>query len=115
MVAEFGRSVTVIRDSLVAGDPAAPWDGPSDGTETEVPATAVFVSAGELGHLVEGDDTLKNATKIALIAAAETDPAKLEEFQRIDDGGELWRMTKVNTLQPGDTRILYIIALETVV
>lgn len=117
MVANAGRSVTLIRKSRTPSDALAPWKGPSTaGTlDTEVEGHAVFVhptALGELGRRDEGEAIERRAQQIALVAAA-PQADQLELFDALTDTlSGAWRILWVETLQPGEVRILYMIGLR---
>jgi hypothetical protein len=49
---------------------------------------------------------------IVYIAAAGTDPALVEQYDVLTDGTETWKIASVQIIQPGATRILYVLKLK---
>lgn len=121
LIGENGRAVTLVKISRAAADVDKPWQGPAPATETEVEVTAVFVTpsnsvagvpsagAGTFGKLLT-----KDASMVALVAASSIAGHVAEEFEKVIDGDTTWRISQVNTLQPGGVRIYHEFGLETV-
>lgn len=109
MVAEFGRTITLIQLSASPADPTMPWRGATDPRGVPVASKtclAVFVdpfSLRALGLTNVADDFLKRANQIAVIATSE-DLAPYNEV--VDADGSRWRVTFVHMLKPAAQNLL---------
>jgi len=104
-----GRDLTIRKKDRVPADSNKPWraGGTSD---TDVgPLKGVLVpyeSKDVDGTLVRRED------KRALIAANDTNPDLIEQFDSVVDGSDVWRIVSVETLNPGDVRLIYTLQLR---
>lgn len=111
-IADTGRSVTLIRLSSVATDPAKPWNGPASPTVAEsYSLMATFVPAWgyTFGTYGVTEEMLKRVNEIAMIAS---DGTSLERFSAIEDNGERYAIEWYQRLSPGDTALLYLFGIK---
>ncbi len=118
LIPQFGRTITLLKTPRAAADADKPWNGPAEWNDASPPAghsigvSAVFVgeaakfsgtqppfAADETGSLI------RRGNSGYLVSGSVN--ADLREFDRIDDGGQLWKINAVNVLQPGPTVLLY--------
>jgi len=117
LISQFGRTVTLVRQSDVPADPLRPWGAPATtGTDTvSAEVLAVFlgtdrgafpdVSAGRGGS---GQTNVEQKTSRVLVAAdASLFALEIGPEWRIDDGARLWDIVTSEPVQPGGTLIYY--------
>lgn len=125
LLVEFGREVLLKKTARPASDSAEPWNGPSewdDATATSnemVRTTAVFIGRGMSltqgrvsGQQQErvGPTLTSEGTDIFIVSGSVGVDVKL--FTRINDGKQVWGITKVVELKPGNTVIAYIVEVH---
>ncbi len=118
LIPQFGRAITLMKTPRTAADADKPWNGPAEWNDASPPAghsigvSAVFV--GEAAKFSgnrpafaadEADSLIRRGSSGYLVSGSVN--ADLREFDRIDDGGQLWKINAVNVLQPGATVLLY--------
>jgi len=104
-----GRDISLVKQDQTSADPAKPWRANAGNPTTLGPLKAVIVpydAADVDGQLVRRGD------KVAYVAAADTDPSEVETFDVLVDGGSNWKIQDVQTLDPGNTRVVYIIQIR---
>lgn len=116
LITENGRSITLIKQNRTAADPAKPWRGAADlPLETAgTPVTAVFVALadsktlGQFSFAQEGTIHKADSDQFFVSGKAIVDAGiDLTEYDTIQDGTEVWRITSVDELKPGSTVLLY--------
>lgn len=120
-----GRPVQLVKLSTTPIDDNMPWRGAQENLDTKITATAAFVdpvSEKDLGSAemltnVGNDTSVKHGFQIAFIAATENldangDPVDLSQYNRLIDGGLVYRMTEIHTLSPGGSPLMYEVRLE---
>jgi hypothetical protein len=107
LIQKRGRGVSLVKRSEVDANPAEPWRA-TDGVTTTVTLTAVLVPfASE-----DMEETLARRGEIvAYVAALDGGTAELEKFDELLDGTDVWKITGGKVINPGATRILYILNL----
>ena len=119
LVDKFGRSVTFRRlDRTTLDDAAKPWRGtatPRTTLDATVTAIAVIVppsSASRLGLTTRDNELIKRSEQIMIVALGATSTDDLSTFDEVLDGTQLWKITTVETLKPGDTTLLYFVGVK---
>lgn len=120
LLIEFGRSITLLKTPRTPANVAAPWDGPGAWNDASPPANHKFtVNAlaigGDGSNLVSQDAVsshadvsgglIRRGARGYLVSGSVA--ADLTQFDRIDDGGQLWKIDRVNVLKPGPAVLLY--------
>lgn len=111
LIPEFGRSITLMRPSTESADAAEPWKEPETfsfsgaTSDQKVTTTAVWVGEGETEFREIAGGLIRRGAAGFLIPGTVNKP--IEKFVTIDDGGEIWKIEKVNELKPGGTVLLY--------
>lgn len=109
LIDENGRDVTLRKIDRGHANPAEPWRAP-DITNIDVgPIKGVLVpfNANDI------DETLVRAEdKKALISANDGGVNLIEEFDVLLDGSEEWKIVNVKVINPGDTRVIYILQVR---
>lgn len=116
LIDENGREIVLVKSLATAANPAKPWLGssaPHTGTGAEeVTATGIFLDYDEK----DIDETMiKRGDQRCLVAETDLSPATdISDFDAVKDvdADVTWRIVKVSTIQPGDTRILYDLQLR---
>lgn len=117
LLADFGRSVKLVKMNRTAGTPSQPWLGPTDpraNVVAQLTLIAVFVepsSLEQLGISTKDSDLVKRSTKIMIIAPGSALTHDLATFDEVEDGAMRWRITAIETLKPGATTLLYFIGV----
>lgn len=112
LIAENGRDVTFKRVSRTAGDAAKPWRGPSASPESlTVRGCFVPPSGSGFGHdeMDSIGSLLRGGNQVILVAAKAVGTAKLEEYDSILDGTDVWKIAQVAVLKPGSVTVLYAV------
>lgn len=119
LINKYGREVSIIRFTDTPGNPSQSWRGPSAPRTTvdvAVTAKAVFVGLtdSDWGTMTISDDLKKRSEKICMISPGEsTITENLATFTQILDADSTrWNITGVETLEPGDKKILYMIGVK---
>lgn len=104
-----GRDVTLAKLDRTPADVNKPWRAGGGSDTTTGPLKAVIVP-----FEAEDDDgaVTRSEDMVAYVAASDTDPAEIETYDRLLDGADVWRIKKVITINPGDTRVVYEIMIE---
>lgn len=118
LLPQFGRAITLMKTPRAAADAEKPWNGPAEWNDASPPAghsisvDAVFVggaarfSGTRPAFAADDADSLIRHGRSGYLVSGSVN-ADLREFDRIDDGGQLWKINAVNVLQPGPTVLLY--------
>lgn len=109
LVEQFGRPVEFFRKSETPADPDKPWRG-SVSPDTRVQLIAVLVDytleEATSDHVLRGD-------KRAFVAQLSIPGIDLTDFDRmVDADGQTWSVVRIETINPGDTRLLYDVQLR---
>lgn len=118
LVAKHGREMTFNRRDRAPGDSAKPWNGPADVSEDPA-ATADLAaisvepsSAVKLGIATENSDMVKKSSEILIVAPGADFTEDLSTFDEVVDDNEIYRITAVEKLKPGDQTILYFVGVK---
>lgn len=121
LINENGRAITLVKLGQTPGDVNKPWRSNTTNRtvpEAEEAAFGVFVppSGSGLGFMSEDSELVKTSEQILLVAAAGVVGYKVEDFNEVIDPEDAvntrWRITGVELLKPGSTRILYAIGVK---
>jgi hypothetical protein len=102
LINKHGRTVTLIHQGNTPLDTDKPWRAQATYPRAQVTGQAVFTER----EIVNEETNTKRQGEVLLFAANATDEA-LEDFDAVEDGGRLWRLTNGRVIQPGPTRIMY--------
>lgn len=111
LINEFGRSITLFRPSTTSANPSEPWKDPesfsfsSATSDQKAIVKAVWVGMGETEFREVAGGLIRRGAAGFLISGTVNKP--IDKFVAIDDGGELWKVQRVETLKPGGTVLLY--------
>jgi hypothetical protein len=108
LIDENGRALTITLRPRTPVDLTKPWNGPN------IAASASITVTGVIGDDTEVDakgDLVRNGQKLAYIAALDTDPALIEQYDVLTDGSDRWKIQKVDNVAPGPTRLVYVLTL----
>lgn len=104
-----GRAVSLRKVTTGApGDSAKPWVPGAEAT-ADTTATGVFLDTQRsfiTGELIPTDES------VLLLSASELGALVPINKDRIVDGSDVWEVTKVDTLEPGDTALLYELRIK---
>ena len=116
LIEENGRTFTLVQAGETAVDPAKPY-GP-DTTAGQTRHTVLGVITEFENEDIDGT-LIRRGDKRCLIAhnsivdvASGTESLIIEEFDTLEDGTEVWKIEGVETIHPGDTRIMYDLQLR---
>lgn len=101
MIAEFGRSVTLRRNSEGTYNPAT--DAISGATTTDVAVQAVFTEFKQKD--IDGTLIQQGDKQVLVAAAALTSPPENNDI--LVDGSDQYRIIELMAIQPGDTALIY--------
>lgn len=113
LIKKHGRSITFIEFSASLADPSKPWEGPAD--PRGVPARTLttfgcFVepdSLQRLGETTKFQELLQRSDKICLVDGT----SSLEGYNEVLDGTKYFRITGIETLEPGSNKILNFVGI----
>lgn len=108
LLRDFGRSVTISKKNRSPADSNKPWRGPSAPDTTTI-AYAV-ITPTSLSD--ESEELIRRGDSVAYIAANEVPNYNLEQFDTLTDGIKVWKISGVDVLNPGSTRLLYVLSLK---
>lgn len=108
LVAEFGKSVTLIRQSTDPADPQKPWRANSPvANETTVNAAIIPIRESVI---VPQTALQRNATSVAYIASQGSGDVRGTHF--LDESADVrWRVLDIETYAPGPTPLLHVLFL----
>ena len=114
LIAEFGRSMTIIRLDRTSADVSKPWRGPDTPRLTPDASqviTGVMVEPGndlgQLGDQIDIPELVSRSSRILIVAAGSAPGVDLETYDEILDGGKYYKANIIHVLQPGDTKLMY--------
>lgn len=109
LINENGRDVTITKLDRDANNPSQPWN-PQTPTNTVVgPLKGVLVPFRN--NDIDGTLVRKGDMK-ALVAANDTTPNLIEEFDELDDAGDIWKIVDTTVINPGPVRVIYKLTLR---
>jgi hypothetical protein len=111
LIEENGRTVTLVRKTRTAEDPALPWRGPVDpGNTTVAQVKAVIYPVTEKDAI---DGLVRLGMETAMVAHDSLTPGQdLSDIDAIIDGSNTYKVVKAVVIGPGDTKIVYQFYLE---
>lgn len=112
LIEEFGRAVTFQKKSRTAADTAKPWRGPAiaDVESIEDIITAIVYGSNE----DEPNSVVRRPPVATAYVAHLSFPTGtvVEDLDSIVDADTTWRIAKCEPVNPGDTKVIYIMSLE---
>lgn len=110
LIQEFGRQVTFVKQSTTAFDATKPWR--KENTTTDVTLTDVW--AALVPYESEDDkDSVRFGIKMCLVSGSSFPDNNGEAFDLlIEEDGAQWHLHDAQVVNPGGTRVLYIIKAE---
>lgn len=108
LIDQNGRSLTITLRGRTPSDPTKPWNGPADASSKTIVVTGVVVPDSQTDPK---GDLVRQGKRVAYIAALDTDPALVEEYDMLHDGADTWKIVSVDILAPGPIRLLYTLHL----
>lgn len=121
LIPEFGRPISLLKTPRAPANAAEPWKGPASWSDPSPPAghkldgvSAIWVSDDATNLISQGsiaefrdvaDGLIRRGKSGFLVSGTVADD--LTQFDRLDDGGKLWKIDAVNVLKPGPTVLLY--------
>lgn len=116
MIAEFGRTCTIIAFNRTPADNAKPWEGPGEPRTSPSFSEAgsfCFVNAKSLTDLGFTLDTEEARTAEAYCLAASADfAADVENADELLDGSQRWKICYFDQLKPAETALIFVLALK---
>lgn len=104
-----GRDVTLRQLDRGHANGSQPWRKPG-ATNVDVGPLKGVIVPFESNDI---DGTLiRESDKKALVAANDTGANEIEKFDELIDGSDIWKIVRVKVINPGTTRVLYIIQLR---
>lgn len=116
LVTRFGADFTFVSFNETLGDPAKPWDGPTDprvgGSTLTVRAVQVEPSSAvRLGLSVAVEDLMKRAEKILIVAG--DDAQNLRDYEEVNSSEGPFKIGMLHELNPtGAKRLLWFVELS---
>lgn len=113
LIAQNGRQVTFVRLDRSPADASKPWRSSPDPRAALDASVVVDVvqadptSLEDLGFSSEEQESVDRDSRTYLCAPP-VGGQLLDTFDEVLDGGERFKITKVDVLQPAATRMLYI-------
>lgn len=117
LINEFGRPVTILRYDQAAADPTKPWAGPADPRATpnfQLNTVGVYVSVGgaeKYGFMITDQDLIPRVKEVLLIPPQIGGTEDLSTMNEVVDGGVRYNVVTADKLRPGDTTMLYYLAV----
>ena len=115
LISENGRSMSLVKKDLThPANVAKPWRANLTTDQITITVTGVFAEFTEEDQPPSLDrkstrTVLVSATSVEALAPADVN---IEDYHTLLDGGVEFRIVKAEPLEPGDTRILYILEVE---
>jgi hypothetical protein len=108
LVSEFGKPVTLIRQSTDPADPQKPWRA-NDPVEKETEVDACIIPIKESG-IIPQTTLQRDATSVAYVAASGNGDVRGTHF--LDESKDnRWRVLDIETFAPGPTPLLHVLFL----
>ncbi len=119
LITDFGRAVTLRRESDTPADPTRPW-GPSDTTASDVQAVAaiaVFLDVENDAWTTTGAGIGRGSTAVdekkgRVLVTVVSLPEELDPSWQIDDGTRTYEITSVKAVKPGGTLLYYDVEIQ---
>jgi len=112
LIEENGRDLSLVRrDQGNPVDPAKPWRDSTEAAEITVVVKGVVIEFDKEdfdGSLVRrGDKRILIADKSVIDEGGSATNLQIEDYDHILDGSTRWKILDANTIDPGDTRIMF--------
>ena len=112
LIEENGRNLSLVRrDQGNPTDPAKPWRTSTETAEITVVVKGVVVEFDKEdfdGSLVRrGDKRILIADKSVIDEGGGAVNLQIEDYDHVLDGTVRWKILDANTIDPGDTRIMF--------
>lgn len=112
LIEENGRDLSLVRrDQGNPVDPAKPWRASTEAAEITVVVKGVVIEFEKEdfdGSLVRrGDKRILIADKSVLDEGGSAANLQIEDYDHVLDGTVRWKILGANTIDPGDTRIMF--------
>lgn len=108
LITEFGKPVTLIRQSTDPADPQKPWRANSP-AEVQTPVNTCIIPIRETG-IVPQTTLQREATSVAYVAAQGNGDVRGTHF--LDESNDVrWRVLDIETYAPGPTPLLHVLFL----
>ena len=113
LIAKYGRTVKLLRNSRVDSNPSSPWSGATI-ADDEVTVIAVYVPLTGQQAVMETHAQLMGSVSRSnnCFLIANVSGYDIRTFQKVQDDNKIWRITDVNVVQPGDTVLMYEIEVD---
>jgi len=114
LIERFGRSVLLLAADGTPPDPTKPWEAGPDarGELAELDTVlAVGLGTGGLGRTLVAEDLLKTVEQVYLVAPGLSAARAYEITTHVRDGGTDYTVKFVQTLQPANETLLYVIGV----
>jgi len=110
LIERFGRPVTLKRQTTTPTDPAKPWRGGAQAADVSTAVVAVLVDytlqEATSDHVQRGD-------KRAYVAQASGPGIDFATYDRlVEADGQTWQIVRAETINPGDTKLLFDLQLR---
>lgn len=107
LIQKHGRSL-VFQEARAVADSNKPWRGPDlDADPTSITAIGAVVDY-DLSE-IDGNAVLRGDKRCLTSLGGETNPRL---FKTVLDGGKIWRVISINTINPGEVMIVHDIQLR---
>lgn len=104
LINENGRDTTLTKLDRGDANPSEPWRTPGANDVTVGPIKTLLLPYRE-GDV---DGTLvRRGDMQGLVAALDDGGEDLEEFDKLNDDGEIWKILNPTVINPGSVRLLY--------
>lgn len=103
--------MSFVRYSETPSDASKPWNEPT-GSSTSVSLYAVVASPSLqrlLGKGIDLSNLIESSDQILIVAQGSTD---ISQFSEVVDDGEIFGITDIQILKPGDTSLLSYVGVK---
>ena len=112
LIEENGRDLSLVRrDQGNPVDSAKPWRDSTEAATITVIVKGVIIDFDKEdvdGSLVRrGDKQVLISDKSVIDEGGSAANLKIEDYDEVLDAGVRWKIIQANTIEPGDTRIMY--------
>lgn len=112
LIEENGRALSLVRrDQGNPTDPNKPWRDSTEAAEITVVVKGVVIEFEKKdfdGSLVRrGDKRILIADKSVIDEGGSATNLQIEDYDHILDGTVRWKILDADTIEPGDTRIMF--------
>jgi len=115
LITDFGRPITLRRNSRTAADPAKPWAEPAsaDIDTQAISAVGVFLNSKRKAFdavtagVGVGLSNVEQKTTRVIVQALSTLPEEMGRDWKVDDGSRTFEVLSSKPVKPGDTLLYY--------